>query len=297
MSKNLKLGIIGISDGNGHPYSWASIFNGYNSKLMEECGFPVIPRYLEKQNFPEDTILNASVTHIWTQDYQVSKKIAMTTNIQNVIKDPEEFIGSVDAVLLARDDADKSRVLAHPIINAGLPIYIDKPIALSVNKAKELLNMQKYEGQIFSCSALLYDQSLELNKNMREKLGSIKSINATISKDWDKYAVHIIDPLLKMIPYRGKIKNSKRWVSDDQTKLSVEFQNNLDVHLHTTGSLISNTKISISGENGSIDLFTGNTFKCFKSTLQDFIDGIISKEVKTSSKQILDTVELIELGR
>ena len=64
MSKNLKLGIIGISDGNGHPYSWASIFNGYNSELMEECGFPVIPRYLEKQNFPEDTIQNASVTHI-----------------------------------------------------------------------------------------------------------------------------------------------------------------------------------------------------------------------------------------
>ena len=24
----LKLGIIGLSEGNGHPYSWSAIFNG-----------------------------------------------------------------------------------------------------------------------------------------------------------------------------------------------------------------------------------------------------------------------------
>ena len=28
---NLKLGIIGISNGNGHPYSWSAIFNGYDT--------------------------------------------------------------------------------------------------------------------------------------------------------------------------------------------------------------------------------------------------------------------------
>jgi len=64
----LRLGVIGLSPGNGHPYSWSAIFNGYNLQAMEECGFPVIPRYLEKQNFPDDGIQSAKVTHIWTQD-------------------------------------------------------------------------------------------------------------------------------------------------------------------------------------------------------------------------------------
>lgn len=297
MNKILKLGMIGFSNGNGHPYSWAAIFNGYDSELMEDCGFPLIPRYLEKQNFPQDTISNAEVTHIWTQKSDISEKIANTTKIKNVVNDPKEFIGSVDAVLLARDDADKSRVLAHPFLSAGLPIYIDKPFSLSVKEAKELLAMQKYDGQIFSCSALLYDQSLKLKDNEKKKLGKIKSIHAKISKDWDKYAVHIIDPLLKIIPDRGKILNSKKLISNDQTTLSLEFENNLDVHLHTSGKSISDTTIRVNGLNGWTDLYTGDTFLCFKSALQDFIDGIINKEVKTTSKQILETVELIELGR
>jgi hypothetical protein len=32
MSKKIKLGIIGASKGNGHPYSWSAIFNGYDAQ-------------------------------------------------------------------------------------------------------------------------------------------------------------------------------------------------------------------------------------------------------------------------
>ena len=66
--KPLKLGVIGLSPGNGHPYSWSAIFNGYNPAEMENCGFPVIPRYLELKQFPKDAIAEAAVTHVWAQD-------------------------------------------------------------------------------------------------------------------------------------------------------------------------------------------------------------------------------------
>ena len=43
----LKLGIIGLSEGNGHPYSWSAIINGsYAPEIMAECGYPTIPAYL-----------------------------------------------------------------------------------------------------------------------------------------------------------------------------------------------------------------------------------------------------------
>ena len=45
----IKIGILGFTEGNGHPYSWSAMFNGYDPAEMETCGFPVIPRYLEKQ--------------------------------------------------------------------------------------------------------------------------------------------------------------------------------------------------------------------------------------------------------
>ena len=43
----LKLGIIGLSEGNGHPYSWSSIINGgFDEATMADCGYAGIPIYL-----------------------------------------------------------------------------------------------------------------------------------------------------------------------------------------------------------------------------------------------------------
>ena len=65
----IKLGIIGLSEGNGHPYSWSAIFNGFNSKIMASCPFAVIPEYLNKRDFPNDFLTEKGiVTHIYTQD-------------------------------------------------------------------------------------------------------------------------------------------------------------------------------------------------------------------------------------
>ena len=59
MNKILNLGIIGGSEGNGHPYSWSAIFNGYDPNAINDCAFPSIPIYLSKQKFPDDQIIEA----------------------------------------------------------------------------------------------------------------------------------------------------------------------------------------------------------------------------------------------
>ena len=125
----IKLGLMGISKGNGHPSSWAAIINGYDKKLMINCGFPVIPEYLSEHKFPEASIKTMKVSHIWTQDIQISQKIAKTTFIPNIVANYEDMIGHVDGILLARDDAENHLTFSKPFLNAGLPIFIDKPLA------------------------------------------------------------------------------------------------------------------------------------------------------------------------
>src|SRR5690554_6456757 len=100
VSMSIKLGIIGFSEGNGHPFSWSAIFNGYDRHLMENCGFPVIPRYLEKEKWPDVQIQEAKVVCIWTQDVELSKKIAATCSISIVVENLEEMIKYLDGVLL-----------------------------------------------------------------------------------------------------------------------------------------------------------------------------------------------------
>lgn len=292
MNKNIKLGIIGLSEGNGHPYSWSAIFNGYNPKIMQDCGFPVIPAYLAKQKFPDDCIPNAHVTHIWTQDKNLSQKVAQAALISTVCNKMEDMIGQVDAVLLARDDAENHFEMSKPFILAGLPIYIDKPLACSLTEADKIYSLEQYEGQIFTCSALAYAPSLLEPKD----IGKIEYIDATIFKDWKKYGIHIIEPVMKLLGINSTIISHTLNCYNNNTTLSINWSNNITTTFKTLYQARFTSKITIYGTKGSYEISFNDTFNSFKNALQEFIN-IINKKVQNNSKLItLKSIEVIEKG-
>lgn len=297
MSDQLSLGIIGMSPGNGHPYSWSAICNGYDHIHMESCGFPVIPRYLEKQTYPDDFIQNAKVTHIWTQDNVLSERIAKASNIACVANDFVDLIGSVDAVLLARDDAENHLCFARPFLEAGIPIYIDKPLALSVNEAKTLLDLQCYSGQIFSCSALRYADELTPDLSQLASIGNIRSFIGITPKDWDKYAVHIIEPLLRLLPGDDEVVHTSKWEAGGRISLHVQFSSGIDALIGTYGDCSIPLTLRIVGTSGFTDLQLSDTFQCFKKALQDFILGAMERQQRVADKDMLRVVSIIEAGR
>jgi hypothetical protein len=293
----LKLGVIGLSAGNGHPYSWSAIFNGYDRVAMEDCGFPVIPRYLEKQQFPKDAIAEGKVTHVWAQDKKIASHIAKAALIDNVVNHYSEMIGQVDGVLLARDDAETHYEFAAPFLKAGVPIYIDKPLALSVVEAQQLINLQQYPGQLFSCSALRYGKEFKLAESELAQLGRLRHIHATVPKNWDKYAVHVIEPLLLLVKERGRILRTQAWHNKDATTMVVEFSEGLQVLVSTLGSSTAPLALRVMGDSGWKDLFFQDTYFAFKSTLLDFVQSIIHKDVRIETEVMLEVIELIEAGR
>ena len=62
--KELRIGILGMTEGNGHPYSWSAIFNGFDKEEMSKCPYPVIPVYLGKQPRENFGIPGAHITCI-----------------------------------------------------------------------------------------------------------------------------------------------------------------------------------------------------------------------------------------
>ena len=292
----LKLGVMGMSEGNGHPYSWGAIFNGYDEVYMKDCPFPVIPDYLSKQEFPRDTIPNAQVTHIWTQSLNISAQIAKAALIDNIVANPVDMIGEVDAVLLARDDHENHYAMSLPFLEAGIPVYIDKPLAVNVDEAKKILSSEKYEGQVYSCSALRYAREFAPNQINIEQLGKVRYVDATIPKNWDKYSVHIIEPVLGLIPDRGRLLSVTNTGKGEVNIVTVRWENNVHAVFKVLGSVFCPFSIRLFGEKESRELVFEDTFYAFKQALIAFVDSVRQKRIIIPRSETLEIIEIIERG-
>lgn len=288
-----------MSEGNGHPYSWSAIFNGYAPVIMAECGFPGILGYLGQQSFPHDCIPGARVTHVWTQDKALSHHIADATFIDTVVEEPEDLIGQVDAVLLARDDAENHRRLAEPFIAAGLPIYVDKPLAHTRQEAADFFSLETRIAQIFSCSALRYARELLLPSVEIERIGGISRISAQVPKSWKKYAIHVIDPILVNCRPLGKIIDARacRFGPDgDGTEVVFNWGDGTKTcEIRSYGSIPSPILVEYTGPRGLIRTQFHDSFSAFKSALAVFLEDSVNGR-RSHAADVMDAVEIVELG-
>ena len=74
MAQDIRVGMIGISEGNGHPFSFSAIINGYSDEGLRESGWPVIYEYVRRRDPSEFGIAGLKVTHAWTQDPDTTSK-------------------------------------------------------------------------------------------------------------------------------------------------------------------------------------------------------------------------------
>jgi predicted dehydrogenase len=293
----LNLGIIGLSEGNGHPYSWSAIFNGYNPSEMRCCPFPAIPDYLSRQVFPIDGLSQARVTHIWTQDRTLSQQVADASLIPHVVDDLASLIGQVDAVLLARDDAEHHLAMATPFLEAGLPIYIDKPIAYDGATLKAIYDLQRFSGQVFTCSALAYAKEFQLTPAQRDVIGEVRHVDAVVMKDWLKYGVHVIDPVLRIIGEQGKLSRVEAFVHADRRVVAAGWESGLTATFSALGGATSPIAIRLFGTRGSMTLTFQDTFFAFKRALEVFVEGVGKPSGGTPFQEAARVVELIERGQ
>ena len=109
----IKIGLIGYNEGNGHPYSFSAIINGYDREFMSQCPYRVIYKYLSSRPSDELGLEEMQVTHIWCPDIQVAKDIARCSKIDHVVENYEDMLGVVDAVIIARDDVGSHYEIAR----------------------------------------------------------------------------------------------------------------------------------------------------------------------------------------
>lgn len=269
----LRIGIIGMSPGNAHPYSWSAIINGtFDGDEISNIGYPAVTTYLETNR---DTlgVSAARVTHIWAQEKEIAESIAKATGIANVVPDLKDMIGQVDAVILARDDPENHKEMARPFIEAGIPIFIDKPLAFSTEDLNWFSEQQAAGKFIMSCSSMRYANECRIARQEIKSFGKIELVTAVGKKDWKKYGIHLLEGLMYILDDIKPV--SVRHVGElNQEVILLKLENNIDVTLHLYNQITGTFQVSLFGQSGWKLIDIRNSYSMFRDNIIEFIRSV-----------------------
>jgi hypothetical protein len=269
----IKIGILGMSAGNAHPYSWSAIINGqFDAQEIIDVGYPAVADYLQANN---DTLglPNARVTYVWAQERSISESIAKTTGIENIADRAEDMVGEVDAIILSRDDPENHVAMARPFIDAGIPIFIDKPLAATLDDLAYFSDESAKGKLIMSCSSMRYAVEARNTKIDLPSLGKLELITATGKKDWIKYGVHMLEGIFMLLDDAKPI-TVKHIGETGKDIVHITFAGGLQVVVNLFMEIAGTFQISVFGQQGWRLIEIKNSYAMFRDNIIEFVRSV-----------------------
>jgi hypothetical protein len=287
--KEIRLAMLGMIEGNGHPYSWSAIVNGYDPAEMAKCPYAGIPKYLGGQPLETVRIPGARVTHIWTDDPADAPKVAAASLIEHVVSKPEDVIGKVDAVIISTDDGDDHVRRARPFIEAGLPVFVDKPMATNVADLRQFLAWNREGKTILSTSGMRYAPEMCLKETQRAHLGDLRWITSFTCKTWERYGIHALEAVEPLLGVGFESVQADTDAGGDVMHITHRSGVRLTIGaLHDAyGSFGA---VHLYGTKGDLALKLTDTYSAFRAQLLAFIE-MLRKDVRPLP--FTETVELM----
>ena len=107
----------------------------------------------------------------------------------------------VDIAFIHDCNWDKHLELAMPFINAGKPVFIDKPIVGNLQDCNKVEQLVKQGAIILGASSFRYCYEFQdFNNKPETERGKILSLIGTIGVDEFNYGVHIVEALGNFVP-------------------------------------------------------------------------------------------------
>ncbi len=268
---DIRIAMLGMVEGNGHPYSWSAIINGdYDARVMADCGYPVIPEYLVA-NKDKLGIDGAKVTYVWTDNSEDAEKVARASMIDNVVSKPEDVIGKVDAVCIATDIGSEHLSRAKPFIDADIPVFIDKPLTDNRDDLNEFIKLYRAGKKILSSSCMRYAK--EIAELKQADIGKLYLATAFTCKSWERYGIHALEGLYQLT---GSGFTSVRNVGQkNRDTVLLKHKNSTDAVIWAYYDAFGGFgAYQVIGDKGASYCKFSDTFYAFKSQLEAFIEFV-----------------------
>lgn len=135
------------------------------------------------------------------------KKYGLTARCSTL----EEMAGMVDLAFIQGCDWDRHVECCRPFVNAGVPVFVDKPICGNMTDVKMFEDWAAEGKTVIGTSALRYTYEHQSFFAIPEsERGRIIHVTATVGVDEFNYAIHAVETIMGFL--RGETAVSCRYV-------------------------------------------------------------------------------------
>jgi predicted dehydrogenase len=285
----IKLGMIGISKGNGHPFSFASIINGFNNEEMKNSGWDIIYNYLRERDNSEFGFNQVKITHVWTQNKYITNKLAKAARIENIVLKLDDMIPKVNGVIIARDDYQNHFKIASKFLEEGKYVFVDKPLSLNIHDIKYFSQYIK-NGKLMSCSGMRYARELDYIRANINNFGKIKLIRGTIVNDLEKYGIHLLDGIFGIIDFHVE---SVLYIKSNHDSLILKNQDNSLICIDALGKTQKTFQFDFWSDKKRFHAEVFDNFSMFRRTIYHFIRMIRTGKPAIDLNHIVNMMKIL----
>lgn len=267
------IGLVGVN--TSHADAFSRIFNGDGET----------PALID----------DARITHIWGGDPERVQTLASTHAIEHRVTEPGEMIGKVDGVLVI-DDTDGGAThadLARPFLEAGMPVFIDKPMTTEYADAVALFDLaEHHNAPLMSSSALRFP--VELDRAAIDACGTPSSILTIGPGEWFYYGVHAVELLGTVTDDRPV--SVHRYALEQKDIAVIEYESGLAAVVETLRDAGYLFHCAVFGDKGHTAFDVNDSMGFYSNEMKAFVTMVETKRAPLRREQTLDVMAILHAG-
>jgi predicted dehydrogenase len=273
-----RLGIVGSDNSHAEAFSkLANLDEGMNGLRIEDC----------------------RVTHIYGTDPKRTEEVARNGKIPKIVAKAEEMIGAVDGVVCVWRHGGRHLPDTLPFLKAGVPAFVDKPLACSVADAEQLVDAaEKAKVGFTSFSTLRYAKNVvdyinSLKGTAGPLMAGVSSGPAELDSEYGGiffYGIHEVE--LMNVVWGYGCESVKATEHNRNVVVACKFGNGALVTLNLMGNATYAFHLVAFGKDGWKE-HTVDSSTCYFDGMKVYLDTMKTGKWPLTRAQLIEPVRIL----
>jgi predicted dehydrogenase len=207
----------------------------------------------------------------------------------------EDVIGEVDAVLVATDKGVEHVERCRPFVEAGIPIFVDKPMCDNEKDLRQFTDWVEGGARIMSSSCMRYAKEYSPYRASTHDLGELKFVSITMAKSWERYGIHALEGIY---PILGPGFVSARNVgTEERNVVHLKHTSGTDAVILMDYNLLGGFGVlTLCGSDSAATVKFSDSFYAFKTQLAAFVEYLKTGERSFPFEETRELMKLVIAG-